>query len=139
GITKDSPTGSSLVPGFILRASLCAAGLALAVFVVPWPGAVQCPGIVECADLIRVRTAAPGLVASLHVADGDLVEPGQLLAVLKNEELENECRDLVLAVEQSQVKSRICLEQSEIAAAQIESSNREALEKRLAEKQSQHD
>jgi putative peptide zinc metalloprotease protein len=129
--------GEPIVRRFAIRGGLCGACLCGLLACANWPAPVRCWGTVEYADLVSVRPAAAGFVQRLEVADGDFVEKGQLLALLSNEELEHECRDLSLAVEQSRAKERIYLDEAKIAAAQIESANRQALEKRLAEKTEQ--
>lgn len=110
-----------------------------AFFYVPWPGACAAPGIIEYQNSIVVRAASPGFVTAIHVQDGQLVQRGDLLVEMANDELEAEHRDLVAAIEQSGARRRINLEKHEQAAAQVELENQRALEKRLAEKKRQVD
>ena len=101
--------------------------------VVPWPGARQAAGIIEYAPLSIVRADVAGFVEEVFVADGQEVEQGEVLARLRNEDVETECRALEREREQSALKRRGHLEKGEIALAQVEEKKGEALEKRLAE------
>lgn len=61
--------------------------LALGAAALPWPERLRSAGVVEFADVEVVRAASPGVVARLHVADGQAVERGELVATLENPEL----------------------------------------------------
>jgi putative peptide zinc metalloprotease protein len=106
---------------------------------VPWPGTLQAPAVVEYSPLTVVRAASPGFVSDVRVHGGQLVENGQILAVLQNEELELELADLNLALEQSEVKSRIYEHERRMAAWQAEAKTVESLQKKCLEKQVQVD
>lgn len=117
--------------------SVLLAASTMALLYVPWPGAHTAPGIVEYQDSIVVRAGSPGFVTAIHVQDGQLVQRGDLLVEMTNDELEAEYRDLAAAIEQSEARRRINLEKHEQAAAQVERENQRALKKRLAEKERQ--
>jgi putative peptide zinc metalloprotease protein len=120
-------TGSSL-----------AACFAILVFV-PWPGACVAPAIVDYSPLTVVRAGADGFVSKIEVETGQYVQTGQVLAVLRNRELQNELADLELSIEQSKIRSRQLEQQNELAACQAEVENRQSLLKQLSEKKSQVD
>lgn len=101
---------------------------------VPWPAAFQSPGIVEFSDLARIRADAPGFIRILHVQDGQAVRAGDLLIELHNDELELECRDLEIAIQQSEAKGRVAKNSAQIGTAQVEEQNQKALAEQLAEK-----
>jgi putative peptide zinc metalloprotease protein len=103
----------------------------------PWPGACTAPGIIEYRDSVVVRAQSPGFVTAIHVQDGQLVERGDLLMEMTNDQLDAECRDLVAALDQSEARRRIHLEKHEQAAVQVELENQRALKKRLAERRRQ--
>ena len=84
-----------------------------------------------------MRANSPGFVTAIHVQNDQLVREGDLLVTLTNDELEVEHHDLQLAIEQSNARRRIHLEQQELGAAQVELENERALQKRLAERQRQ--
>lgn len=73
------------------RRTLIAGGvvaLALAAFVVPWSSAVIVPAIVSLQDREPVHPEAAGRLVALHVAPGDLVAVGQVIARLERPDLE---------------------------------------------------
>jgi multidrug resistance efflux pump len=73
----------------------------------------------------------------LAITNGAYVEQGQVLAELENTSLATECQTLAIAVQKSRAKSRIHLDKKEIAEAQIETVQGEALAKHLLEKRRQ--
>ena len=109
-------------------------GLAAILAGLPWPTARTAPGIVEYTDMQVVRAGSPGFVKQIHVQDGQQVKQGQLLVELENEELEVEYHDLKLALQQSQARQRILLEEQEVAARQVEIANHKSLEQQLVER-----
>jgi len=127
-------------PWIAVRAGSMAALFACAsaaLLFAPWPGACTAPGVIEYRDSIVVRAQSPGFVTTIHVDDGQLVECGDLLLEMSNDELDAECRDLQAAIDQSKARRRIHMEKHEQASAQVELENERALKKRLAEKQRQ--
>ena len=142
-LTRCVTEASYSRPTILLRVaitSLVAVGIvATTLLWMPWPGATVTPGVVQHTDLAIVRAEGPGFIRTIHVHDGQTVEAGTLLVELINDELQVEYTDLKLAIEQSKAKRRTRLQKQEIAAAQVELKNQEALEKRLAEKQRQLD
>lgn len=124
-------------PSTVVRAAAVTAtlaGLAYVAFAfVPWPFARRAPGVVEFVPSAVVRAEAPGFVREILVRDGQIVEQGELLAVVSNRKVQIEERDLELAVEQSTAKRRIHIDRRENALAQVEAENGRALEKQIAE------
>ncbi len=117
-----------------------AASLLLAFFVViPWPGASRAPAVVEYSPLTVVRAGTAGFVSEVRIRAGQFVKQGEVLAVLRNEELEFELADLQLALAQSQLLSRVAEQKEKLAEQQAEWEKAEALKKRIAEKQQQVD
>ncbi len=105
----------------------------------PWPATRTAPGFVEHRDLAVIRAGSPGFVIAVHVHDGQEVHAGDVLMELQNLELETEVSDLLSAIRQSELKYHRLLKDQKTADAQVESGNKDALEKRLAEKQRQFD
>lgn len=122
---------------FAFRASLFFVGTALMLAVTPWPFGLTAPGVVEYAPLSVVRADGSGFVDRVLVQEGDVVTAGQPLLELRNEELERDLRDLELAIEQSRLRERLAVEQHDTAASQIEQQQRDALQRRWAERQRQ--
>jgi putative peptide zinc metalloprotease protein len=121
----------------VVRAVSIGAALAVGavwfVTVMPSPLAHTAPAVVDYSELAVVRSTTPGFVTVIHVADGDRVEAGQILAELSNEDLEREHADLRLAILQSETKRIALLNKQEVGEAQAEARNRQALDERLSE------
>jgi putative peptide zinc metalloprotease protein len=60
------------------------------VLALPWPLHVEGAMVLEPRERAHVRAVEPGLVIELRVREGDRVEAGQLLAVLRADELERD-------------------------------------------------
>lgn len=73
-----------------VRFGLAAAALVtgFVVFVLPLPFVTTAPAVVWLPDQAQVRPAVDGFIAELPVADGELVEAGQVVAVLENPDLQ---------------------------------------------------
>lgn len=113
--------------------------LALFLFATPWPLSVRAPAVVEFAPHSVVRTASDGFVREVFVRDHQLVESGQPLARLVNDQLELERHDLQLQIRQSELRCRIYQRSNELAAYQAEQQKLRSLELKLAERQGQVD
>ncbi len=110
---------------------------ALLAIQVPWPLPPQAPAVVDYAPLAVVRADSPGFVAKIHVQGGQLVTEGQVLAVLRNDELALELADLERAIEQAETKCRVHEHGRKLAAWQAEAKQLEALQKKHQEKSEQ--
>jgi len=130
-------------PAMALRgavlASIAVAGLSSLVCFVPCPGTASAPAIVEYTDLSIVRAGADGFVFRIDVEQGSFVNEGDILIVLRNDELESEVRDLEVAISQSRARQRASHNQGELAKSQVEKRNQQAMEERLATRRKQFD
>lgn len=130
-------------PRLFRRAALRGAGLAAIVVAllifVPWPFPRSAPGFVEYRDFAVIRAESPGFIASIEVADGEVVAAGQPLMALENPELATDVGDLRAAYEQSKIRRDRAIGEQNTTAAQIEDENLAAISKRLTEKQRQFD
>jgi putative peptide zinc metalloprotease protein len=104
---------------------------------ISWPALHSAPAFVENSPLAVLRADSAGFVRQVLVRSGQRVEENQIVAVLENEELQLEVRDLELALEDSFARTRTHLQKREAAAAQVEAKKQEALQKRLAERRRQ--
>ncbi len=111
----------------------CLSLAAVASLLLVHPGTVKAPAVVEYSPLTVIRAATPGFVREIRVRSGDVVEPGQVIAVLENEELLAELADLQLAFQQSVLRERTCHLEAQLGKSQAERANQEALEKKIAE------
>ncbi|MEZ6056978.1 MAG: efflux RND transporter periplasmic adaptor subunit [Planctomycetaceae bacterium] len=130
-------------PGRMLRGAFLGlfitVPLAYALFVLPCPGAMSAPGIVEFTDLQVVRVATPGFIEEVLVDDGQRVEPGTLLIRLHNPELLVEYRDMILSIEQSEARRIEFANAQKVGEAQIEGRSQQSLRERLAQLQQRLD
>ncbi|NUQ65353.1 MAG: HlyD family efflux transporter periplasmic adaptor subunit [Pirellulales bacterium] len=110
-------------------AAVCA-GLCLAI---PIPTGIRAPAVVEYAPLAVVRIDSPGFVERISVKTGQQVQQGQVLAVLRNDELRLEWEALDLDIEQSSVRGRILYNDGELTKYQVELRDLEALKTKKAE------
>ncbi len=107
--------------------------------VVPWPGVVQAPAIVEYASLAIVRAGCSGFVRQLMVQNGQYVRQGDVLLILANDELRAELADLELQMEDARLLGRTHVQEDRMAAYQAEMKRFESLEKQHRQKQHQVD
>jgi putative peptide zinc metalloprotease protein len=120
------------------RRAVCL-GSAVAIAVVsllcwmPAPVRVSVPGIVEFADVVQLRSTTSGFIEEVLVSDGQRVNAGDVLMVLRNDDVSNIYHGLQLEIEQSRLRHRIGLDRHDIAAAQVENRNRLSLEEKLVE------
>ena len=122
---------------FAFRAGLLSVGAVLLLALAPWPFGLTAPGVVEYSPLSVVRADGAGFVERVLVQEGDVVSEGQPLLELRNEVLERDLRDLEFAIQQSQLRERLAVEQRDTSTSQIEQQQRDALQRRLAERQRQ--
>lgn len=107
--------------------------------VVPWPGVVSAPAIVEYSPIAVVRAGSPGFVRKLIVRNGQFVEKGDALVILDNDQLRTELADLELEIEDSRLLCRMHTQNDRLAAYQAELERRESLTKQYRQKQEQVD
>ncbi len=75
---------------------------------------------------------------NIHVCDGQQVAAGELLAELRNDELNLELRDLELEAVQAEVLHRVALQERDAGSAQIAIRNQQAIAERLLELRKKH-
>ncbi len=117
----------------VLLGSLTAVCVGALVFHLPSPFQRHAPGIVDYADLEVVRVSSAGFVQEILVTNGQTVEAGDELVILHNQELNARVTDLELAIQQSEAKRIGQVNRKELALAQIELRNQQALKEQLAE------
>ncbi len=125
---KASPTRTVLVGG-----AVCSL-LCILLLCCSTPFRITAPAIVEYKPLIVIRNYSPGFVRKIEVKSGQAVSPGQVIAVLTNDELECEKADLQREIDISRLTIRTLQHKEEIAALKAEQQKLEALEKRQVKK-----
>ena len=107
------------------------------ILMLPEPGGVRAPAVVKFAPLHAVRAPHAGFVEAVSVHGGETVRPSQPLARIGNYELEREAVELKIAIEQSNLRTRLYRDRQEIAAVQAEKESRLALQAEYDQRQAQ--
>ncbi|TWT49073.1 HlyD family secretion protein [Rubripirellula amarantea] len=103
-----------LVVGFALLAIFIATLVKL-----PIPTSIAVPSVVQYLPESTVRSRGSGFVEKLHVTDGQFVNQGEQLLVLRNPELRNRLKDLELKSQQVEVRLRQATEKHDAAEVQL--------------------
>ena len=104
-------------------------------YLCPAPSVISAPIVVEYEPMSIVRSNVNGFAKEIFVADGEMVEQGDLLVKLENRELELELNSLRLDIEISQLRSDNLLSEGEISQAQLEAETLDSMLKRRTELQ----
>jgi putative peptide zinc metalloprotease protein len=113
---------------FLCIATAGIGSLSLFMFSTPWPGSLCAPGIVENATVVRIRAETDGFVSEMLARDNAPVKAGQILAQLRNAELETEVAELEVDIRESAFREHRYRQRGTLSAAQIEQRRREALQ-----------
>jgi putative peptide zinc metalloprotease protein len=108
------------------------AAIALAILLLPVPGGVSAPAVVEYAPLQTVRAEADGFVEEVLVRAGDRVEENQVLMVMRNDQLQSDLAMVHLEREQSAINARMLHGNGNVPAYQAELEHGAALEEKEA-------
>lgn len=103
----------------------------------PVPVAQTAPGIVTMPEGSAIRAEVSGFVQQVHVVDGQRVEKGQLLLELRNDELESSFADLMLQIDQEEIRRHSAIRDHNAAAARVAAGNITSLRQQMAELQNQ--
>ncbi|MCA9053198.1 MAG: efflux RND transporter periplasmic adaptor subunit [Planctomycetaceae bacterium] len=110
--------------------TLAAAGLWLVGRGVTWSPQIEAPAVVAFYPTTEIRSAVGGFVERLSIHEGDLVQAGQELLRLRNDELQADLADLNRQLEQTQLRGQVLLQQKELSAWEAEQERLAGLEKR---------
>lgn len=135
-IAQASPL--RLVRGGIITLSFCGL-VAGCLFGLPVPFSTTAPGVVSLPEGSRVHTEVNGFIETFYVADGQQVNTGDLLMVLRNEEITNRHRDLELQIQQELIRQQIAMKEHDAGAASVANSNLKSLRQRLVQTLDQSD
>jgi putative peptide zinc metalloprotease protein len=84
------------------------------IFVLTAPRLNVSPAIVHLKNEQVIRASADGFVSQILVADGDRVQIGDALLRLKNPQLRLQANQLLVAIEQSRIQSRVWEQKGEL-------------------------
>ena len=113
--------------------------VAFVAFLLTRPSTVRTCGIIEYSPPTIVRSASPGLVHEMKVHNGETVQPGQVIAVIENEDLKTDLATVRNQIEQSRLQQRILRQTEETAKMQAEVAKSQSLQKKELEIQHQVD
>ncbi|MCP4782099.1 MAG: biotin/lipoyl-binding protein [Fuerstiella sp.] len=92
-------------------------------FWLPVPFASTAPGTVELHEGCRIRSSVDGFVAAVLVTDGQLVDEGDLLLTLRNDEVLTQMKDLELQIQQETVRRQIAMKEHDAGAVRVAQGN----------------
>lgn len=100
--------------------AVVAGGAAIFLAYTPSPFPRRSPGIIEYKPITVVRSGSAGFVREILVSPGESVEAGDVIATLENVALRDELRLIELAIEESELRSRLRRQRGEMAEHQAE-------------------
>ena len=100
----------------------------------PCPWNATAPGVIQFTDSSVVRAGASGFCRRIAVRENEIVTTGTVLFELQNDELVAEVARLKLAIQIAEQKRRCAFEKGDIADAETEAGNRNALQQRWNER-----
>lgn len=98
----------------------------------PWYAQVVAPAVVEFQEEADVRPTTGGFVAEVFVSPNEVVQSGQVLAMMENRELETDIRHLVIERQLTIARARQYRDGEDLAAFDIERESLASIETRLA-------
>jgi putative peptide zinc metalloprotease protein len=96
-----------------------AAVLVLGLAVIPVSHGVRAPCVIQPVERQVMRAEWPGFVSEVRARDGERVRRGDVIVVMRNEELEFDLKGLASRIEESAARLRM-LQTSDVAGAQAE-------------------
>ena len=118
-----------------VRAAALSTSMAVGIFAcffwVPIPTAVNAPGMVQFAPDAMVRSLASGFIAEVHVQDGSVVQAGDLLFEVENQDLTNQWKQLGIEWQQNDLRLRAATDKHNASLKQVLLEDQRAVEKQL--------
>lgn len=102
----------------------------------PGPSVINAPFVVDYESLEIVRAETAGFVETVAVEENQIVKRGDLLVVLRNEDLDSQIAKLQTEIEQTRIRARVQKNAGEVALWQIETETLVELETQIRELQS---
>lgn len=102
--------------------------LGLSFGVLPVSNGVRVPCVIEPVERFVLRAEWPGFISEVRAHDGQHVRQGDVIVVMRNEELEYQVRRMAARIEESAARLRM-LQTRDLAAAQAEEFNLAMLKK----------
>ncbi len=112
---------------FVFVTSMMISGLWIFGKVIPSPILVQAPIVIDYQHLQVVHAETPGFIREIRVQSGKAVEPGEILMVLENPDLNAEFEMNLIQVTESELKCRILQSMGNISGWMLEQEDLHAL------------
>lgn len=123
------------------RVAVSSAVVALGVFslffILKAPATKSAPAIVMFKDEVLIRAESEGFIEEIAVADGESVNKGQTLIVLRNPQIHLEIEKLQHEAKAAEIQARVHQQSGELAYAQAEREKIDGIAKQLFEKNEQ--
>ena len=103
----------------------------------PSPSVVSAPIVIDYEPLSIVRANADGFATKIHVADGQMVNEGDILATLENPDLQQELNSLLIDIKISELRSNTLFNEGRISQVQLERESLESMVERKTELENQ--
>ena len=116
-----------------LMTSACAAAVFAAATQLPAPTVVSAPAVVQTRPLAIVHCLSSGCIKRIAIRTGDKVALGEVLVELENLDLVDELQQLRIEMRASSQREIRYLNKGEVAAAEVERSNRKSTIRREEE------
>ncbi len=107
------------------------------ILLLPEPGGVRAPAIVQYEPLHMIRAPHAGFVSEVNVRAGQLVAAGDILAEVANVDLATELADMKVESLLIDQRKRTYQKDGDVAAIQVEQEILDALNRRIAERSQQ--
>lgn len=118
-------------------ATTVAVALVCGVFFLPVPFQTKADGTVALHDGCMVRSKVDGFIESIHVADGEFVNVGDLLLTLRNADVETKWADLQIQIRQESIRRQTAMQDHDAGLVAIAEGNLKSLHSRLQDTQDQ--
>ncbi len=125
----------SVVNHLLLRFLITIAGIALTASVISWEQRIEAPAVIEYQHQFSVRPEIDGFVTAAHVTEGQLVQQGELLITMENNELVYAVNLLDLEIKQLELESRIAQSTNQLTQLQIIKEQQQTSAKELVDLQ----
>jgi putative peptide zinc metalloprotease protein len=97
------------------------------IFWFPLPTSVTVPAVARYLPETMLRSRASGFVSKIYVADGDLVQEGDLLVELKNRELTSRLQQAEITWKQNEIRLRQAIDRHDAGGRQVLQENQKAV------------
>lgn len=84
------------------------------IFFVPIPNSIKAPGVIESKNSLKIYAKTEGVVSKIFFKNGEFVNKGDTIAILKNIDLEFDIKSVELSLDQVKIVKQQSLSESSI-------------------------